>query len=54
VTSASGKLAEANAAGIGGLSLVRDNGDGSSTYAIDLSVTMPAAAARHGKTPSVR
>jgi 2',3'-cyclic-nucleotide 2'-phosphodiesterase/3'-nucleotidase len=39
VRSESGKLAVADAAGIKGLSLLQDNGDGSSTYAIDLSAS---------------
>ena len=45
VTSESGKLAAAKANAIDGVSLLRDNGDGSSTYAIDLS------AAGNPKTP---
>jgi len=36
-TSASGKLDVARAAGLAGVSLVKDNGDGTSTYAIDLA-----------------
>lgn len=36
-TTASGKLDVARAAGIGGLRLLRDHGDGLSTYAVDLS-----------------
>ncbi|WP_395680952.1 bifunctional 2',3'-cyclic-nucleotide 2'-phosphodiesterase/3'-nucleotidase [Dokdonella sp.] len=39
VTSETGRLALAKANGINGVSLVKDNGDGSSTYAIDLSVS---------------
>jgi 2',3'-cyclic-nucleotide 2'-phosphodiesterase/3'-nucleotidase len=54
VTSASGKLETAKAAGIDGVSLVRDNGDGSSTYAIELSATATAAAARHLGKADVR
>ncbi|HEU4663715.1 MAG TPA: bifunctional 2',3'-cyclic-nucleotide 2'-phosphodiesterase/3'-nucleotidase [Dokdonella sp.] len=48
VTSASGKLAQAKAAGIEGVSLFKDNGDGSSTYAVDLSAAAPAAAHHTG------
>jgi 2',3'-cyclic-nucleotide 2'-phosphodiesterase/3'-nucleotidase len=53
VTSASGKLAQATAAGIEGVSLFKDNGDGSSTYAVDLAAGVPAAA-RHARDRRVR
>ena len=36
-TSASGKLASARAAGIEGIRQLRDNGDGTATYVIDLA-----------------
>ena len=54
VTSESRRLETAKAAGIAGLSLVKDNGDGSSTYAVDLSVGAPAAAARHARSRHIR
>lgn len=38
-TSASGKLELARAAGLSDIALLKDNGDGTSTYAIDLSTT---------------
>jgi len=45
VRSQSGRLATAREAGVAGLSLLRDEGDGWSTYAIDLSGSaMPSAA----------
>ena len=53
VTSGSGKLAQAKAAGIEGVSLFKDNGDGSSAYAVDLSAGAPAAA-RHAHRGRVR
>ncbi|HEY6940567.1 bifunctional 2',3'-cyclic-nucleotide 2'-phosphodiesterase/3'-nucleotidase [Dokdonella sp.] len=53
VTSASGKLAQATAAGIEGVSVFKDNGDGSSTYAVDLAAGVPAAA-RHARGGRVR
>jgi 2',3'-cyclic-nucleotide 2'-phosphodiesterase/3'-nucleotidase len=37
LTSASGKLEAAAAPGLGNIRLLRDNGDGTSTYAIDLA-----------------
>ena len=48
VRSASGKLAQAQAAGIEGVSLFKDNGDGSSMYAVDLAAGAPAAARHAG------
>src|SRR5262249_1614407 len=36
-TSAAGKLDVANAAGLSGIAQIRDNGDGSAVYSIDLS-----------------
>jgi len=54
ITSASGKLAVAQAAGIEGVSLIKDNGDGSSAYTIDLSAGVQPAAARHAKGRHVR
>jgi 2',3'-cyclic-nucleotide 2'-phosphodiesterase/3'-nucleotidase len=42
ITSASGKLALARAAGLDNVRLVRDNGDGTATYALDLSAMKPA------------
>jgi len=54
ITSAIGKLAVAQAAGIEGVSLIKDNGDGSSAYAIDLSAGVQPAAARHAKGRHVR
>ncbi len=53
VTSESGRLALAKANGIDGVSLLRDNGDGSSTYAVDLSVAAPAAA-HHADASHIR
>jgi 2',3'-cyclic-nucleotide 2'-phosphodiesterase/3'-nucleotidase len=53
VKSASGKLAQAKAAGIEGVSLFKDNGDGSSMYAVDLAAGAPAAA-RHEERGRVR
>ena len=53
ITSASGKLEQAKAAGIEGVALFKDNGDGSSAYAVDLSARASAAAARHAKNRRV-
>jgi 2',3'-cyclic-nucleotide 2'-phosphodiesterase/3'-nucleotidase len=51
VMSESGRLALAKANGIDGVSLLHDNGDGSSTYAVDLSASGNLKVSREFRSP---